>query len=47
MYGNTIFEITFAFAKVPHSEKLRNKPSKSCGTNRQKVTEFYRKVIYF
>ena len=47
MFGNTILGTIFTFAKVPHSEKLRNKISKSCGTNRQKVAEFYRKVIYF
>lgn len=34
-------------AKVLHCEKLRNKPLKSYGTNRQKVAEFYCEVIYF
>ena len=32
---------------VLYHEKLRNKISKSCGVNCQKVAEFYCKVICF
>ena len=58
MFGNTFFGtnftfakvnfiLLFAFAKVPHCEKKRNKSSKSCGINQQKVAEyFYKYFIY-